>query len=220
MTENHLYIHLNSNGEIDYGPGPLPTQWRNVSSLDGLTIDELKSLNWVKPMGIFPDFIPEIQMREGPFVEVFGENGNYNATIHWEIKYIEKESLLAYKYQCIDEHRETNIARGCLVDIGDSNGPFVVQTRGEIDARNITGLAGVATTSLLLGSPFSTDFRDQDDQVHTLNAQQVLMLQAQITVWVQSHYYTAWTHKANLKALYDSDDIQGMVDYDISQGWP
>lgn len=212
------YIHI-ENGIIKEGPVPLPISWRNISGLNGFSEEELKAMNWIALNGEKPEINRYQTISDGE-ITIYGSSGNYSASIEWTISFRPKEEIIAMRNREIDVLREENIARGAIVDLGDSNGPFTVQTRGELDTRNITGLAGVATTALLLEQPFSADFRDQGDQVHTLNAQQILMLQAQIAVWVQSHYYTAWTHKANLKALYDSDDIQGMVDYDISQGWP
>lgn len=212
-----LFVHLTTEGEIDFGPKELPENWENVSGLPHLSDLELAELNWHHCSGEVPSYNSTWQTLSLP-TAILDSNGEWRA--EWVVSFRPKETILSRRNQEIDDLREENIARGAIVDLDDSNGPFTVQTRGELDTRNITGLAGVATTSLLLNQPFSADFRDQDDQVHTLNAQQVLMLQAQIAVWVQSHYYVAWAHKANLKALHDADDLQGMVDYDTTQGWP
>lgn len=217
MGKTYVYIE---NDSIFEGPRTLPRTWKNISGLDGFTDQDLKEMNWVVVVGEKPEYNPTFQTISKPNILITGTNKNYSAKANWTVSFRGKDEILYIRNQEIDSLREENIARGAIVDVGDSNGPFTVQTRGELDTRNITGLAGVATTSLLLGQPFSADFRDQDDQVHNLSAQQVLMLQAQIAVWVQSHYYVAWAHKANLKALHDADDLQGMVDYDTTQGWP
>lgn len=211
-----MYIHI-TNGQIDYGPGTLPINWRNVSGLDGLNSEELKSLNWID-ISDPPVYNPEWQIRTGPVIDIQGTEGDYIVTVSWSVEYKSSNELLSIKNNQVETLREEKIARGAPVNLGSES--FTVQTRGEIDSRNINGLAGVAISSILLSQPFSIDFRDQDDVVHTLDAQQVLLMQSQIASWIESHYQVSWNHKANLKTLADNNDSDGIANYDVTTNWP
>ena len=75
MTTPAFWVHI-TDGTIDYGPAPLPRDWRHVSSLNGLSDAELAPLGWHPCPGEAPTYDSSWQNISGP-TAVEDEEGWY-----------------------------------------------------------------------------------------------------------------------------------------------
>lgn len=209
----NLHIHETA-GVVDYGPGPLPRNWRHVSGLDGLSDEERLPLGWHRCPGEPPTYDPAWQTRSGPVAVPDGDGWR----AEWTVEDRPVEEVRAARMSEIDGLRDQMIARGAPIVIGEAI--LTAQTRDERDFRNIQGLVTAAIVAQAAGSTATMPFRDADDLVWDLVPAEVVLLGTQAMGWVQAHYQAAWAHKEALKALADADDIEGLGTYDVTAGWP
>lgn len=60
-------------------------------------------------------------------------------------------------------------------------------------------------------------WRDHDNTNHDLTPTDIVTLSGSIAVFAQTCYGVSWYHKSNIMAM---TDIQTLLDYDITVGWP
>lgn len=120
------------------------------------------------------------------------------------------------KYAAIERERERRIALGIPHVFPDGSG--LIQTRSEIDFRNIQGLSSRALKLKMDGiTAVCIPFRDVADNVHMMTPAQAVAMGEAVTDRVQAIYQASWLHKNAAKSLQAVPEVQA---YDFSGGWP
>lgn len=134
MTDTHIH---ETAGVVDYGPGPLPRNWRNVSGLDGLSDEERIPLGWHLCTGEQPAYDPAWQTISGP-VAVLDEGV-------WRLEWTVGERSLA---EVQDER---------LVAVRAEAGRRILAIAPEYRQRNLTARA--AEIALFEPQPWSEEIQ-------------------------------------------------------------
>lgn len=117
----------------------------------------------------------------------------------------------------IDAERDKLISRGMSYDFPDGE-TGTIQLRDLTDHRNIQGLGSNGLKFKVVGDTESKlPFRDEENNEHSLDGDQLVAMSDTVSSWVQGHYSNAWAHKDNVRAL---DSVEDIIDYDFSDGWP
>lgn len=212
------------------GIEPLPAE------LVGLQAESLTDLDWTDPaLGLHGHaYWPVVEMHAvlGP-----GEtHGEASVQVISKKKHVERrwpavampaearQGVIADRLRellaVIDIERARRIAQGKPHTFPDGQ-MGVVQLRHERDLMNVNAVATTGTALVALGdSERQVVFRDAGDVSHELTGAQAVAFGLAVMHWVSAHYAAAWAHKDALKALAGSDDLDALLAYDLTQGWP
>lgn len=117
----------------------------------------------------------------------------------------------------VDTVRDEKLAAG-VPYIFPGDVPGTVQTRDLTDHRNIQANGSAAQMYLLAGHPEAEmQFRDTEDVVHTLTAQQMAEMCSYVMGYGQAIYSASWAHKTAIDAL---ETVEAVEAYDVTTGWP
>jgi len=97
------------------------------------------------------------------------------------------------------------------------DGPGVIQTRDEVDFRNINGLVSMAL--ILLGNSDTTTqigFRDMFNGTHMMTAPQLIQMGIFVNTAVSNLYSKSWVKKAEIDACTTIEQVDAV---DINTGW-
>lgn len=94
----------------------------------------------------------------------------------------------------VSAERDRRIALGAVVTIGGVT--FTVQTRDEIDFRNINGLVSKGILLTMTSDPSTVTFRDADNVDHVLSGAGLVSMGSQIAAHVDALYKASWALKA------------------------
>lgn len=134
------------------------------------------------------------------------------------------EILKREKKDEVNRYREEIIFQGVPYTFpGDIEGH--IQTRDEIDFRNIMANASVAQIYIANGMTDEImQFRDVEDKIHDLTPQQIIDLSIAVMGYCSFIYQKSWNHKDNIQNFtIDPQNILGsyqlLKNYDIYSNW-
>ena len=156
------------------------------------------------------NYDPQLERRSGPVLSLDGDV----VTATYTVTPIPLLELQEAKCKEVDAKRDQLIAAGVPYEF---NGiPGTVQTRSLEDHRNIQANASAAQMYLMAGHPDAPmQFRDMENVVHSLTAQQMLDMCAYVMGHGQGLYATSWALKDAIRAL----DAAAVLAYDTQEGW-
>lgn len=97
------------------------------------------------------------------------------------------------------------------------DGPGTIQTRDEVDFRNINGLVSMALILTGMGDTVTTiGFRDMDNVTHWITAPQIISMGVFINTKVSANYANAWRIKNEIDACATNEEIEAV---NIHTGW-
>ena len=121
------------------------------------------------------------------------------------------------KHFNINTLRDAKIAAGVTYAFPDGI-TGTVQTRDLTDHRNIQANGSAAQMYIIAGQPQAEmQFRDMEDVMHMLTAQQMVEMCFYIMGHGQAIYSAGWAHKDAIDRL---ETIEAVQAYDETQGWP
>ena len=125
------------------------------------------------------------------------------------------EDLRALRRAEIDRRRDAAIAAGVAFAFPDGAG--MIDTRNEVDFRNIQGVASAGVILQAQGDTTTTiAFRDAANVTHALHAADAVALGLAVQGRVAAVYAVAWGHKDAVAALAEREAV---LAYDIETGW-
>ena len=142
-----MYVLIEA-GEVIDGPRALPRDWRHVSSLDGLSEEELAPLGWYPCPGEPPDYDPAWQTRSGPVAVADGAGWRAEWTVAGraleEVQAARLEAVRAEAGRRIlavaPEFRQRNLTARA-VEIVMEHGADPADWPGEVQAEVAAGMA-------------------------------------------------------------------------------
>lgn len=101
------------------------------------------------------------------------------------------------------------------------NGEKVIQFRSEQDRTNLSDVASAAMALIISGTPEAPMvWRTEDNVNQAVPAQQMVSIAMGVLESKQAILSAAWAHKDAIAALVEAGNLQGLIDYDITVGWP
>lgn len=101
------------------------------------------------------------------------------------------------------------------------DGEKVIQFRSEQDRTNLSNVASAGLALIISGTPeASMVWRTEDNVNQIVPAQQMVGIAMGVLQEKQAILSAAWAHKDAITAIVDAGDLQGLIDYDITTGWP
>ena len=204
------YAYTDKHGAY-HGPVGMRDSFRGVRGWAALTDEQRAEKRWYPCTVVNAEFDATLETRSGP-------------TWHWSegqllceytVTPIPVETLIARRCSEVDALRDSHLAAGVAFDFPDGTG--TVQTRSLEDSRNIQANASAAQMYLMAGQPEAVmQFRDMENVVHSLTAQQMLDMCAYVMGHGQGLYATSWAHKDLLRLLTDPAAV---LAYDVTGGW-
>ena len=203
--------------------------------LRGLAPDSLVDLGWTdNALGLHgfgywpveeaaPVPAPGEGLREG---RLEADDARHVVVRHWTAEPLSEAELSAVlersradRFSHIDAERDARIAAGMPYAFPDGEG--TVQLRNE---RDITNVIGVGTSGMMLAAAGDAEttvgFRDREDVTHPLTGAQAQALGQAVMAWISAHYSAAWAHKDAVGKLLKVADMNALLSYDVSAGWP
>lgn len=109
----------------------------------------------------------------------------------------------------VSAERERRLALGCSVTLSSGQGPIPVQTRDEVDHRNLLTLESQAMKAVIAGAPqTSFPFRDADDKTWSLTALEMMDMTAKVAAFGAGIFAKSWALKTMdpIPATYQADE--------------
>jgi len=109
----------------------------------------------------------------------------------------------------VSVERERRLSLGCTVTLASGQGPIPVQTRDEVDHRNLLTLESQAIKAVIGGAPNTPfAFRDAHDKTWTLTALEMMDMTAKVAAFGAGIFAKSWALKAMspIPATYQSDE--------------
>lgn len=109
----------------------------------------------------------------------------------------------------VSVERERRLSLGCTVTLSSGQGPIPVQTRDEVDHRNLLTLESQAIKAVISGAPNTPfAFRDAHDKTWTLTALEMMDMTAKVAAFGAGIFAKSWALKAMspIPATYQSDE--------------
>jgi hypothetical protein len=94
----------------------------------------------------------------------------------------------------VDAERDRRIAQGVTITLADGT-VIPVQTRDDVDFRNLNGLSTAGLALQLQGSTQMTVFRDAENNGHSLTPAQLVELGMKVAAAIQAVYARSWALK-------------------------
>lgn len=96
----------------------------------------------------------------------------------------------------VSAERERRLSLGCTVTLSSGQGPIPVQTRDEVDHRNLLTLESQAMKAVIAGAPqTSFPFRDADDKTWNLTALEMMDMTAKVAAFGAGIFAKSWALK-------------------------
>jgi len=97
----------------------------------------------------------------------------------------------------VSAERERRLSLGCTVTLASGQGPIPVQTRDEVDHRNLLTLESQAMKAVISGAPQTQFFfRDAQDHTWTLTALEMMDMTAKVAAFGAGIFAKSWALKA------------------------
>ncbi len=95
----------------------------------------------------------------------------------------------------VENERARRIAAGHVVTIDATGVQIEVQTRNDVDFRNLNGLVSQAIVYSVMQSSQAIAFRDANNQVHDLTPAEMIEVGSDVAAAVQTIYEKSWALK-------------------------
>lgn len=97
----------------------------------------------------------------------------------------------------VSAERERRLSLGCSVTLASGQGPIPVQTRDEVDHRNLLTLESQAMKAVISGAPNTQfPFRDATDKTWMLTALEMMDMTAKVAAFGAGIFAKSWALKA------------------------
>ena len=109
----------------------------------------------------------------------------------------------------VSAERERRLSLGCTVTLESGQGPIPVQTRDEVDHRNLLTLESQAMKAVISGAPQTQFFfRDAQDHTWTLTALEMMDMTAKVAAFGAGIFAKSWALKAMdpMPSNYQADE--------------
>ena len=164
-----------------------------------------KAIIWLPVEDIPPSYNPFYQTLSGPTIDIQPDK------VVWQYTLTDRPTQQIHNL--VSEERDRRIAAGISVTV--SNTTFTVQTRDEVDFRNVNGLVSKGILLVSTGDVITTvPFRDLDNVEHELTATDLISMGEQVAANVTKIYQYAWYLKSldPVPETYNSDQWWTWVD--------
>lgn len=111
--------------------------------------------------------------------------------------------------ELVSVERERRLSLGCTVTLSSGQGPIPVQTRDEVDHRNLLTLESQAMKAVISGAPQTQFFfRDAQDHTWTLTALEMMDMTAKVAAFGSGIFAKSWALKAMdpIPSNYQADE--------------
>lgn len=198
------YAYLDKHGQWVGPSSRIPKLFRGLMGFDQLTDEQRAAKRFYPCTLINADYNPSTHTRSG-LTWTFDE-ATQTVTATYTLTPLPLSTLIQRKLTQVDQHRDYLLAQGVPYQFPD--GPGTIQTRDATDHRNILANANAAQLYLISGHPDAPmQFRDQENTVHNLTAQQLVEMCAYVMAYGQEIYSTSWQIKDEIKLLTDPLEI-------------
>lgn len=195
---NDLWVQIDSQKNILFGPGPLPF------SMSGYSAEELHSRSWFHWTEAGSSFNPSYQYLTGPTLTY---SGNYSLLATYGVAYLDLNCCIANKQIEVNAARD-GLLRGGWIFNGNTYDSDPTATQ------NIAGTMTLINTGYILPDGFT--WRSKDNVDHSFTNENFTEFFIAATMWREAAFRVSWYHKANIAALTTSADV---MNYDYTTGW-
>jgi len=107
-----------------------------------------------------------------------------------------------------------NAARADKICAGYTDQNNITWGNRDTDIINLSGVCTLIALGVVTGNQ---TWRDQNNIDHVMTPTDLVTLAGGLAYYAKLCYVTSWTHKANIDAF---DNINDLLNYDINTGWP
>lgn len=195
-----MYAHI-ENGQIDY-VGPIPQNWRNVSSLNALSNDELAEFGWFPVMDETPDYDGRWQVTGAASYQI----ETAHVVMTKEVVALSLEAVKTRRLSELAALRYTKETGG--IEVSGQN----IKTDRESQAMLNGALAFVTQSPAAL-----IDWKVAPGEFVQLNAAQITAIATAVAQHVQACFSA---EKDHAELIANCNTPQAAAQHDITVGWP